>query len=132
MTISVTFVGSKAKKGWGRGASWTQRAPLGWSDDTPAMVKAFAAMWERLPDETPMAVSVTLHDLMKRADDASALFGGQRRSRQLSQAMDKLGRKYGGDVVYTASMHEARTSAPSRIAFASIPDMNVPDVVEDE
>jgi DNA polymerase-4 len=132
MTISVTFVGSPARKGWGRGASWSERAALGWSDDTPTMVKMFAEMWERMPDQTPMAVGVTLHDLVKRGDGDSALFTGQKRSRKLSEAMDKLGRKYGPDVVYSAAMHEAKTSAPSRIAFSNIPDMEVPDVIDDE
>ncbi len=104
MTISVTFVGSPARKGWGRGASWGERAALGWSDDTPTMVKVFAEMWERMPDQTPMAVGVTLHDLVKRGTGDSALFTGQKRSRKLSEAMDKLGAEvwagcgvFGGD-----------------------------------
>lgn len=49
----------------------------------------------------------------------------------LAKAVDKLDAKYGRHTVYPASMHDARSSGKGGIAFQSVPDLAVPDTLDD-
>lgn len=118
-------------RGWrARTTTWKARAVLGLVSDTASMLRAFASLWDSLPEGAPMALSATLHGLVPAAE-ASPLFAQQARDQRLARAMDAVEKKFGANAIYAASMHGARTSAPSRIAFGSVPDLSVPDVVEE-
>jgi DNA polymerase-4 len=71
-------------------------------------------------------VSVTLVDLVPDKLHTLDLFaqeeGGPQRA-QLARTMDALNQKYGTHTLYFGGMHLARASAPTRIAFSSIPDL---------
>jgi DNA polymerase-4 len=73
-------------------------------------------------------VGVTLHDLTAGTSATAPLFSEQADLGTLSKAIDRINRKYGSDTVYPAAMQGARKSAPRRIAFGNIPDLDVPDV----
>ncbi len=103
------------------------------SADTMTFVEALAALWETRPRDgrTPLCVGVTLMDLAPRNDVAAALFQGEQRRMALAKAVDKLDAKYGRHTVYPASMHDARSSGKGGIAFQSVPDLSVPDTLNE-
>jgi DNA polymerase IV len=47
------------------------------------------------------------------------------KQRQLNEAIDKLRARYGRKVVYFGSVQESRESAPMRISFTHIPDLEL-------
>lgn len=103
------------------------------SADTLTLIDAFARLWETRPRDgrTPLCVGVTLMDLAPQADVAAALFQGESRRLALAKAVDKLDAKYGRHTVYPASMHDARSSGKGGIAFQSVPDLAVPDTLDE-
>ena len=98
--------------------------------DTVALVAAVAEMWSRWPGAkdhrwgAPMKVATTLTDIEPVKDATLPLFAGPRPRTKLGEAMDKVNAKFGRGTIYTASMQEAKTSAPARIAFSNIPDLD--------
>jgi len=122
--------------------AWGGRSPGRWaadlslpagSADTLTLLEAFASVWETRPRDgrTPLCVGVTLHELAPQDDVAAALFAGEQRRIALAKAVDKLDAKYGRHTVYPASMHDARSSGKGGIAFQSVPDLTVPDTLDD-
>lgn len=96
-------------------------------------IEAFASVWESRPRDgrTPLCVGVTLHELAPQDDVAAALFQGEQRRMALAKAVDELDAKYGRHTVYPASMHDARSSGKGGIAFQSVPDLAVPDTLNE-
>ncbi|MGH7131323.1 MAG: DNA polymerase thumb domain-containing protein [Phycisphaerales bacterium] len=98
--------------------------------DTVALVAAAAEMWSRWPGVrnhrwgAPMKVAATLTDIEPVKSATLPLFAGPRPRVKLGEAMDKVNAKFGRGTIYTASMQEAKTSAPARIAFSNIPDLD--------
>lgn len=122
------------------GERYTQ---MGETQDTATLLHALEQLWfsglHRLP--RPLAVGVQLCGLVPAAQHTPDLFEtpafelgaalghtGQNRAVQrdrtrLMAAMDILNRTHGKNAVYFASAHEALDTAPMRIAFNRIPDL---------
>ncbi|HZD95803.1 MAG TPA: DNA polymerase [Candidatus Sulfotelmatobacter sp.] len=96
--------------------------------DTMTLVNVFQEAWQKCPDYRPVMVSVALVDLMPEELRNMTLFdemyGGWKFDR-LAQVMDNVNAKYGSTTLYLAGIHDVRKAAPPRIAFKSIPDMNL-------
>jgi DNA polymerase-4 len=76
--------------------------------------------------QKPFYVGVWLGNLIPDHLHTLSLFSGlegESRLARLSSTMDALNRKYGLDALMPASMLLAKAAAPTRIAFASIPDL---------
>jgi hypothetical protein len=72
----------------------------------------------------PFLVGVTLTRLEHAADHTPSLFAtAPARRAALLRATDALNKIYGSGAIYWATAHEARASAPMRIAFNRIPSM---------
>jgi DNA polymerase IV len=132
VTLSVGYRLATQARG-DRSMRWHEaRAAVGDTNDTPTIVQAFAEMWASKPAGAAtgriVKIGITLTDLTASAEIVGPLFSAQTKMSDLSKAMDAINRKFGVDAVYSAAMHEARKSAPRRIAFGSIPDLDVPDV----
>ncbi len=108
--------------------SWDDRAPLGGTNDTPTIVAAFTRMWAKRPHGIPVQIGLTLTELTPSATVVGPLFDQQNKLADLSKAMDAISRKFGADAIYQASMQQAKKSAPRRIAFGNIPDLDLPDI----
>ncbi|MCC6425796.1 MAG: DNA polymerase [Phycisphaerales bacterium] len=108
--------------------SWDARLALGAVNDTTTIVNAFTQMWSRRPPGVPVQLGVTLTDLTTTEAYVGPLFTEQNKLADLSKAMDAISRKFGADAIYQASMQEAKKSAPRRIAFGNIPDLDLPDI----
>jgi len=114
-------VGLSYTDGWPK---WKATVYLGRSQDTPTLLKAFERAWQTRPlGGKPLKPSVTLIDLTPSASTAPSLFVEERRALAAARAMDAANLQFGANKVYFASMHDARTAAPLRIAFTNIPDV---------
>ncbi len=109
------------------GGKWRARSTLARCGDTPTMLKALDTAWRhRGPDDrsaTPLKVSLLLWKLERAQASARSLFAEDRAASQAAETMDAVNAQFGAGSMYFASMHETRDSAPMRIAFTSIPDI---------
>jgi len=104
--------------------SWKDHARLGLCQDTLTMLEVFDILWRRRPPDQPYKVGVTLYDLVPDASATQPLFPEERSRVQLSRAMDKVNLKFGPHTVYFAGMYGAQDSAPMRISYTCIPDLD--------
>lgn len=107
------------------GRVWNAQAGLGMCRNTLDMTNAFAALWPRRFKGTPLMVGVTLYHLSPDRGVPAALFFEERKRERLARAVDGVNARHGANALYLAAMHSARDSAPTRIAFSSIPDLTL-------
>ncbi|MCC6969011.1 MAG: hypothetical protein IT434_02220 [Phycisphaerales bacterium] len=113
---------------------WHSYTKLQGINDTPGLMRSLRELWDAMPERRApiLKLGLTLSGLTPIASATASLFESAVAETRLSKAIDainkKLGPKLGADAVYPASMHEAKRSAPRRIAFGNIPDLDVPDV----
>ncbi len=96
--------------------------------DTMTLVNVFQEAWKECPKLRPVMVSVALVDLIPENMRNMTLFDemyGAGRFDRLAQVMDSVNAKYGSTTLYLGGIHKVREAAPPRIAFKSIPDMNL-------
>ncbi|TWT47801.1 Y-family DNA polymerase [Botrimarina hoheduenensis] len=104
---------------------WRARSNLSRVNDTPTLLKALETLWRERPLEgVPFRVGVTLTRLSLAHREALPLFAEDRQAHSAARTMDAVNAKFGVNSIYLASMHEARTTAPMRIAFMHIPDLD--------
>ncbi len=141
LSVSVRHVGDRGPDGGRTSRTWGDGVSFPDCDDTITLVELLTGMWAGYEGwvregaavgVTPLRVSVTLEDLVPRSSSTLNLFAEARERAELSKAMDTVNAKYGKNAVYLGSMHQARSSAPSRIAFSSIPDATWEEVGEGE
>ena len=135
MSLSLKFAVPKeaARSQHGSGIpqqSWGEQLRLVECQDSQTLIEGLQKLWAMLPTgamyEKPFLVSVTLLDLVPDSLHTLSLFSGledEIERGELAATMDRLNHKYGIDTLYFASMHLARTAAPTRIAFHTIPDL---------
>jgi DNA polymerase-4 len=136
MTIFVLFSKSKKSKGDDPSGYWLHYDRPVWEaslrfpscQDTITLVNVFQEAWRECPKLRPVMVSVALLDLipenMRNMTLFDKMYGGEKFDR-LAQVMDSVNAKYGSTTLYLGGIHDVRTAAPPRIAFKSIPDMNL-------
>src|SRR5579859_335517 len=96
--------------------------------DTMTLVNVFQEAWRDCPEHRPVMVSVALVDLIPENMRNMTLFDemyGAGKFDRLAQVMDTVNAKYGSTTLYLGGIHKVREAAPPRIAFKSIPDMNL-------
>jgi len=102
--------------------TWSRKMRMVECQDTLTLLEVLQTLWKTFPaGNTPYAVGITLYDLVPNDVHTLCLFEDPGRSR-LADAIDKLNAKFGTDTVYFGGIHDAKTAAPTRIAFTSIPD----------
>ncbi|MDZ7266363.1 MAG: DNA polymerase [candidate division KSB1 bacterium] len=113
LALSIRF-------GWQEG--WSEKISMVECQDTLTMLEALAKLWRQRPPGNPLAVGVTLLDLVPNELHNLSLFEDPRRGK-LARAMDAINAKYGTDAVYFGGIHASKHAAPTRIAFSSIPEL---------
>src|SRR3954468_4358116 len=96
--------------------------------DTMTLVNVFQEAWQDCPKRRPVMVSVALMDLIPENMRNMTLFDemyGAGKFDRLAEVMDSVNAKYGSTTLYMGGIHKVREAAPPRIAFKSIPDMNL-------
>ena len=110
-------------------------AQFGQMQDTGFFLDVLHKLWHNglhlLPH--PKAVNVTMHGLVLVGQHTPDLFDfpaapemaapAGRDRKKLDAAMDKLNKTYGKNTLYFAASHDAKDTAPMRIAFNRIPDV---------
>ena len=119
LAVSVDYLGAE---------DWRAATRLDPTQDTVEFAAALDALWARRPPLPPGArpflVAVTLTQLEFAADHTPSLFAtAPARRAPLLRAADALNRRYGSGAIYWAAAHDARASAPMRIAFNRIPNV---------
>jgi DNA polymerase-4 len=131
--LTIAFVG----KGRVRGSSpfgpsrseiWSAELRLLECQDNPTLIGALRKLWACRPKgpeyQEPFFLSVVLNGLVPDSVHSLSLFDAQDGTEerlQLTSAMDTLNHKYGVSTVAPAAMLAAFDSAPTRIAFSSVP-----------
>jgi DNA polymerase IV len=107
-----------------QGGRWGQELRLAPTRDTLDFLRALHQIWTRRPESlgTLQAVGVTLSDLHPDAGVSESLFPEEQQQHRLQEAMDALNQRFGKNTVYFGGMHQARDTAPMRIAFHHLPD----------
>jgi DNA polymerase IV len=99
------------------------------TDDTLQLIETFEVLWKHYPahDLVPYAVGVSFLGLMDAHEAAGDLFATKPSANEakLNKALDILNQKYGKNTIYFAGAHDALKSAPMRIAFNHIPNLDV-------
>jgi DNA polymerase-4 len=136
MVIYVLFSKDKNSKDEDANGYWMhQDRPL-WEaslrfppcQDTMTLVNVFQEAWKDCPKRRPVMVSVALMDLLPENMRNMTLFDemyGAGKFDRVAEVMDSVNAKYGSTTLYLGGIHKVRQAAPPRIAFKSIPDMNL-------
>jgi len=120
MSIGVRFLGRN---------KWREETSFLFTQNTITLMKALEKLWERYPanKEKPLAVGVTLFKLLDEQQNTPIFFEDYDKIKSLNKAVDGLNKKYGFASAYYATSHTAIKSAPMRIAFTQIPNLELED-----
>lgn len=107
--------------------SWRTDTKLEPCQDTVRLLWHLGQMWDRQPLEYIFCISVTLGGLVSDGNIEEPLFELDRKRTRLAHTMDTINRKQGHASIYFGAMHGVTDSAPRRIPFSSVPDLELPD-----
>jgi DNA polymerase IV len=109
---------------------WSQGVGLIECQDNHTLIEGLQKLWAARPKgknaQKPFFVGVQFGNLVPDHLHTLSLFSNfdvEARIARLSTTMDSLNHKYGTETVISASTLLARSAAPTRIAFTSIPDL---------
>ena len=112
------------------GTRWKSDMNLTVTQDSLQLTSALSAILASVPPNSskPIKVSIALNKVEPCAAASVPLFENTGPAReQLNTGLDAINRKYGKNTLYVGSAHDALNSAPLRIAFNHIPDLNIDD-----
>jgi DNA polymerase-4 len=133
--LTIAFVGEghirgSSPFGPARSESWTHEIRLLECQDNATLIGALRKLWDQKPRgaqyQKPFFLSVVLGDLVPDSLHSLTLFDAQDGSEgrmRLAETMDTLNNKYGLSTLAPATMLAAFESAPTRIAFRSVPEL---------
>ena len=106
--------------------SWQEKISFDHTSDTLTLTDVLNLLWEKKPAvrDDPLAVGVTLTRLVEAAYHTPSLFDTGIARSKLNATVDKLNARFGKNAVYFGGAHDALQSAPMRIAFSHIPDLD--------
>ena len=110
------------------GQQWGDSVTMQETDDTMELLRTLEALWLRRPKgvRKPLYVGLVLARLVHQGNYTPQLFQAPaKRQESLNKALDALNERFGKQTVYFGSAHEVLDSAPMRIAFNRIPDLEL-------
>ena len=118
LAVSMDYLGAE---------DWRAHARFDPTQDTVELAQALDGLWARRPalppGARPFLAGVVLTGLEHVRDHTPSLFASAPgRRAALLRATDALNQRYGSGAIYWAAAHDARASAPMRIAFNRIPN----------
>ena len=118
VALSLKYVG---------GERWSDELHREPTQDRIALNAAVQTLWERRERfaADPLAVGVTLSQLVGEGNRTPSLFRGEQKHAALNDVIDQLNEKLGPQAAYFGSAHDALKlkAAPSRIAFSRVPGL---------
>lgn len=104
---------------------WVENRKMLECQDTLTLLENLEAVWKGKPREiVPMKVTVALGGLIHDSERSFSFFDSPKRVK-LAAAMDKINAKFGSGTLYFGGVHDIKAAAPTRIAFQSIPDLEI-------
>ncbi len=101
---------------------WEKDIKVEETQDTLMLLSALKSLWSGHPRGIPFRVGVTFFDLIpKNRHQLSLLVNPNREN--LGEAMDRLNAKFGKETVSVGGLYQYRETAPTRIPFQRIPDL---------
>jgi DNA polymerase-4 len=101
---------------------WSHACHIPHAQDTPTILRAVKGLWHTRPQGLiPFHVGVTLSELRPAQCTTPALFEDDQRAVALSHTVDAVNAHFGPHALHFATIHDYRTTAPTRIAFTQIP-----------
>jgi hypothetical protein len=113
-----------------RRVGWKRRVLFEESRDSRLLIDLANRAWDNFSEAQPLLVGVVLHDLVPDCSITLPLFERDAKERAISDVIDEANLRFGVNSIYTAAMQSARETAPRRISFGTIPDLDLPDVDE--
>lgn len=105
-------------------SKWKQECSFHETQDTGFLIQKMAEAYRQSPrDSRPIKVSVTLYDFIQESQHQLSFFENDKKNK-FFKAVDAINNRYGRDTVHLASLHEHLSSAPTRIAFSRIPELD--------
>src|SRR5262249_537953 len=95
------------------------------TQDTFELMQIFNQLWEQRPRlSKPLMIGITFFDLVAENNYTPSLFSeiGAEKRQRLSLVTDQINARFGKLAVYFGAAHQARDSAPMRIAFSFVPE----------
>ena len=107
-----------------KGQRWKGSVSFQETQDTLEFTHALNQLWEQRPmhNGPPLLVGVTLNGLLPEESVTPSLFADSKRQK-LNALVDNLNAGLGKNTVYFGGAHTALNSAPMRIAFNRIPNL---------
>lgn len=110
-----------------QGGFWQDGTAMTPCQDTASLLGAFTAIWARRDVRgVPLKVGLVLSRLLAAEGATLPLFPAERKLIGLSRAMDCINARYGRETVHLGTIHQVLDSAPTRIAFTNIPELDDP------
>ena len=103
--------------------TWHAQRRIDRCQDTLTLIEALLPLWESKPYGTPIKVGIVYGELRAEQNSQIPLFPADRDRQALGHAMDRVNEKCGPHSVYFGGMFGAQATAPMRIAFTQIPDV---------
>lgn len=101
---------------------WSQQIDLAFVQDTATLLAQFEKLWQRRTwIQRPLQVGATVTGLVLADQVAAPLFREMEKPQDVSQAIDKINRRWGPMAVYVGSIHDFRQPMDDKIAFGRIP-----------
>jgi len=105
---------------------WSRRTILPPTSSTRVLLSAMGEQWVTAPDARFLVVAVTLQRLTPSGFAPAPLFAGEQAEERLDRAIDCINARFGYAAIHPASADVA--SAPMRISFSMVPDLEAPDL----
>lgn len=108
---------------------WKNYITFNYTQNTIEFIEAFNILWKHNPfmESIPTAVGVVLFDLLHENYTTLPIFENFAKNKSFYDAIDKINKRYGYNSIYFAGAHTAKYSAPMRIAFTQIPNLEIED-----
>ena len=106
---------------------WKEHITFTYTQNTIELIKAFNLMWDKNPyiKNTPTAVWIVLFNLLHEKFATLPAFENYEKNKSLYKSIDLLNKRYGHTTIYFGGSHVAKYSAPMRIAFTQIPNLEI-------
>jgi len=119
-----------------RGISWAAETRLEETDSTLLLMRMLDRLWRDRPEPRCqlLQVGVVLSRLCEHGNHTPFLFQtvadtmaslDTEKQRRLDETIDRLRTRYGRKVVYFGNVQDSRETAPMRISFTHIPDLEL-------
>ena len=106
---------------------WVDQARFSPHADTLKFNQVLAGLWQRRRAEPApiLKVGVTLFDLTEQRQITRDLFEADNQHEGLNIVLDQINQRFGPNTLYFGGAHSGLGTAPMRIAFSHIPELQV-------